>query len=182
MAVVYTVNGWSKLWPMKTHTIIMMMTLLVAGLVIGCGQSIGEDVENYTVGNCIDCDLRGADLTDHSRTPLIGASLSGADLSGADMSGRELLGVDLSDANLNDANLSGVKLFKTNFGGANKKGVDLSGSTDWYLYGHEQGIDLTGVDLRGAEMWAASLDGVNLTDVNFEGNDMHEAYLNGAIL
>jgi len=39
MAVVYTVNGWSKLWPMKTRTIIMMLTPLIAGLVIGCSSA-----------------------------------------------------------------------------------------------------------------------------------------------
>jgi len=38
MAVVYTVNGKSKLWPMKTHTLIMMLTLVVAGIVIGCSS------------------------------------------------------------------------------------------------------------------------------------------------
>ena len=32
MAVVYTDNGKSKLWPMKTRTIIMMLTLVVSGL------------------------------------------------------------------------------------------------------------------------------------------------------
>ena len=32
-------NGKSKLWPMKTRTIIMMLTLLVAGLAIGCSSA-----------------------------------------------------------------------------------------------------------------------------------------------
>jgi len=39
MAVVYTDNGWNKLWPMNTHTIIMMLTLVVAGLAIGCSSA-----------------------------------------------------------------------------------------------------------------------------------------------
>ena len=42
MATVYTVNGWSKLWPMKIRTIAMMLTLLVAVLAIGCSSAPEE--------------------------------------------------------------------------------------------------------------------------------------------
>jgi len=37
-----------KLWPMKTHTIIMMLTLVVAGLVIGCSSEPAAPVANLT--------------------------------------------------------------------------------------------------------------------------------------
>ena len=103
MAVVYTVNSMCKLWPMKTHTIIMMLTLLVAALVIGCGQSIGEDVERFypdVDSDCLRCDLKGIDLKD--------AELVKADLGSALLSGSDLTDANLSNADLSGANLIGV--------------------------------------------------------------------------
>ena len=52
----------------------MMLTLLVAGLVIGC-QAVGEDVRLYNPDvdkDCPGCDLKGIDLKD--------ANLTGANL------------------------------------------------------------------------------------------------------
>ena len=131
MAVVYMINVWSKLWPMKTRTIAMMLTLLVAGLVIGCGQSIGEDVERFypnVDSDCPRCDLKGIDLQGANLT---GANLVDAYLYGADLTGANLTGADLSFALLNRANLT-----EANLTGANLEEVYLS--------------DVIGADLTGA--------------------------------
>ena len=93
----------------------MMLTLVVAGVVIGCSSEpaaptttpvpvvpvvpqivpVSQFLAQANPKNCTDCYLADADL--------IGANLSDAWLSGAD-----LAGADLSDANLTDAILDGV--------------------------------------------------------------------------
>jgi len=81
----------------------MMLTLLVAALVIGCGQSIGEDVERFypdVDSDCLRCDLKGIDLKD--------AELVKADLGSALLSGSDLTDANLSNADLSGANLIGV--------------------------------------------------------------------------
>ena len=116
MAVVYMINVWSKLWPMKTRTIAMMLTLLVAGLVIGCGQSIGEDVERFypnVDSDCPRCDLKGIDLP--------GANLTGADLSFALLNRANLTEANLTGANLTAADLEEVYL-------SDVIGADLTGA------------------------------------------------------
>ena len=75
----------------------MMLMLLVAGLVIGCGQAVGDDARLYNPEldrDCPRCNLRGADL-------------SGADLSGADLTGARLTGARLTGARLTGADLTG---------------------------------------------------------------------------
>ena len=121
MAVVYMINVWSKLWPMKTRTIAMMLTLLVAGLVIGCGQSIGEDVERFypnVDSDCPRCDLKGIDLQ--------GANLTGANLTGADLSFALLNRANLTEANLTGANLTAADLEEVYL--SDVIGADLTGA------------------------------------------------------
>ena len=83
---------------MKVRTIAMMLTLLVASLVISCGQSIGEDVERFHP------DVDHADVDDDC--PL--CDLKGVDLQGANLMGANLGAANLMGANLKDANLAGV--------------------------------------------------------------------------
>ena len=83
---------------MKIRTIAMMLTLLVAGLLIGCGQSIGEDVERFhpdVESNCPQCDLKGIDL-------------KGAYLGWANLGWANLTEADLTNANLKWAILDGA--------------------------------------------------------------------------
>ena len=126
-----------KLWPMRIRTIIMMLTLVVAGVVIGCSSEpaaptttpvpvvpqivpVSQFLAQANPKNCTDCYLADADL--------IGANLSEADLGGAD-----LTGADLTGANLTDADLSLVFL---------------------------EGADLSGADLTGANLGCSRMDGV----------------------
>ena len=91
---------------METRTIIIMLTLVVAGLVIGCSSEpaaptttpvpvvpqivpVSQFLAQANPKNCTDCYLADADL--------IGANLSEADLGGADP----------TSGNLSDANLAG---------------------------------------------------------------------------
>jgi len=131
-----------KLWPMKTHTIIMMFTLVVAGLVIGCSSEpaaptttpvpvvpqivpVSQFLAQPNPKDCSYCYLADADL--------IGANLSWADLSVA----------DLSAAYLSEANL-----WRVNLTGADLTDADLTDA------------DLTGAGLKGANLTDAILDGV----------------------
>ena len=87
----------------------MMLTLVVAGLVIGCSapskridfadrsDTITKEVEN-NVSKLIETDF----------CPV--CDLSGANLDGADLTGAVLEGANLYDANLNGANLTGANL------------------------------------------------------------------------
>ena len=105
---------------MKTRTIIMMLTLVVAGLVIGCSsepaaptttpvpvvrqifpvEDIGQFLAQPNPKICEQCYLADADLA--------GANLTGAYLWSADLSRANLSGADLTNATLTGANLDGV--------------------------------------------------------------------------
>ena len=122
---------------METRTIIIMLTLVVAGLVIGCSSEpaaptttpvpvvpvvpqivpVSQFLAQANPKNCTDCYLADADL--------IGANLTDADLAGA----------DLSDANLTAANLAGAKLQNAYLYDTNLFGADLDGVI---------GVDFTG--------------------------------------
>ena len=100
---------------MKIRTIAMMLTLVVAGLVIGCSSEpaaptttpvpvvpqivpVSQFLAQPNPKNCINCYLADADLIGAN---LSDAWLSGADLTGADLSGAILdgvIGADFSDA------------------------------------------------------------------------------------
>ena len=153
MAVVYTDHGWSKLWPMKTHTIIMMLTLVVAGLVIGCSSAseappaptkdsttsqasnpntFGIENPRTDVGKDINSFAQRVNLKQQDNAvscqecDLRGASLVGANLSGADLSGAKLFLAKLSRADLSGANLADADLFGADLSGV--IGADFSGA------------------------------------------------------
>ena len=122
---------------METRTIIMMLTLVVAGLVIGCSSEpaaptttpvpvvpqivpVSQFLAQANPKNCTDCYLADADL--------IGANLSEADLGGADLTGADLSGANLSWTNLTDANLTEADLSGTDLTNANLKGEKLRGT------------------------------------------------------
>ena len=105
----------------------MMLTLLVAGLVIGCSSApaaptttpvpvvpqivpVSQFLAQANPKNCINCYLADADL--------IGANLSEAKLHGAD-----LTGADLTAATLAGANLTSSLLYEANLEGASLDGV-----------------------------------------------------------
>ncbi|MFZ9738489.1 MAG: pentapeptide repeat-containing protein [Prochlorotrichaceae cyanobacterium] len=97
-----------------------------------------------TTGNCVECDLRRADL--------VLANLEDADLTGANLAGANLSQSNLTGANLAGANLSGATLVGSNFMGANLATANLSAA-----------------DLRNAYLFAAILDETNLEYANLQG-------------
>ena len=144
MAVGYTDNGKSKLWPMKIGTIPIMLTLVVAGLVIGCSsepaaptttpvpvvrqifpvEDIGQFLAQPNPKICEHCYLADADLAGANLT---GAYLWSANLSRADLTGAVLVGASLTEAYLRGANLSGADLTNATLTEANLFGADLDG-------------------------------------------------------
>jgi uncharacterized protein YjbI with pentapeptide repeats len=134
MAVVYTDNEKSKLWPMdsKGGPMLRYIFLSVFALIFlaACGGSDLDQLKESGFKKCRECDLswadlRGANLTaaDLRGSDLRGANLTAADLRGADLSGAVLSQGDLSGADLTGADLTGAKLFVANLTDANLDGV-----------------------------------------------------------
>jgi uncharacterized protein YjbI with pentapeptide repeats len=113
-------------------------------------------------------DLRGTDLeqadlrgTDLRWADLQGAFLARANLQGADLAEADLQGADLAEADLRGAYLSCPRrsdctnLQGAVLGGANLQGAGLGGAA---LQGADLAeADLRGADLRGAQLWRASI-------------------------
>ena len=117
-------------------------------LLTACG---GTDLDKLIkTGECLECDLTGADLTNADLTE---ANLGNADLTEANLGSADLYEADLSRANLTRANL---------------RGADLR----W--------VDLTGADLTEANLIGASLAGASLTEADLTGANLTEAALTGA--
>ncbi|MEM7143090.1 MAG: pentapeptide repeat-containing protein [Actinomycetota bacterium] len=135
------------------------------------------------------CDLSGLDL---SGLDLTGSDLSGADLTGADLTGTVITDVDLTNAVLTavtwvdvvsgglvgqpSATSAGVKV---QFGFVFGPGVDLSGET-LGVYGDN--LDLTDVDLSGADLSDVTFETLDLTDVSLIGADLTDARFLSATL
>jgi len=155
---------------MRTGTIAMMLTLLVAGLAIGCNSpSVGKDAYSYSherhlflksdmtaSRDCHRCDLRGASL--------YLAKLPNADLRGVNLGCSNIRCVDLTYANLAGADLSGANLTDAILTRANLTGADLSDA-----------------NLTGATLGWANLTGADLTGANLSETDLFEANLDGVI-
>ena len=155
---------------MKIRTIAMMLTLVVAGLVIGCSsepaaptttpvpvvrqifpvEDIGQFLAQPNPKICEHCYLADADLA--------GANLTGAYLWSADLSRANLPGADLVGARLAEAYLVGADLSEADLTGAVLVGASL---TEAYLRGANlSGADLTNATLTEANLFGADLDGV----------------------
>ena len=129
---------------MKIGTISMMLTLVVAGLVIGCSsepaaptttpvpvvrqifpvEDIGQFLAQPNPKICEQCYLADADLAGANLT---GAYLTQVGLYEADLTGAVLVGASLTEAYLRGANLSGADLTNATLTEANLFGVDLDG-------------------------------------------------------
>ena len=128
---------------MKIRTIAMILTLVVAGLVIGCssepaaptttpvpivpqiGNDIGQFLAQPNPKICRECNRAHADLP-HADLPH--ADLPQADLSGANLAGAGLFGAILSDTKLSRAALIDAKLTGANLAHADLTGADLTGA------------------------------------------------------
>ena len=85
----------------RTLTALTIAAALIAG---GASAFDPADLQKLKDQNeCVECDLRGADL---SELDLTWANLRGAKLQEANLAGARLTSVDLSGANLTDAILS----------------------------------------------------------------------------
>jgi uncharacterized protein YjbI with pentapeptide repeats len=106
--------------------------LLAAGLSASPRAWAGEQelMRLLASGECMRCDLRGADLV-HANLQganLQGALLQGANLSRANLSRANLQGADLRQASMVGANLSGTLLQQSQLVGADLREADLQGA------------------------------------------------------
>ena len=88
-----------------------------------------KDLDQFLLtGECVECDLSGADLSDEylTRANLSGANLSGAILYMANLSGANLSGAILSGADLSGADLSMADLTRADL--TDVWGVDFTGA------------------------------------------------------
>ena len=113
---------------METRTIIIMLTLVVAGLVIGCSSEPAAPTTTPVpvvpvVPQIVPVSqfLAQPNPKDCSYCYLADANLIGAKLTDAWLMGATLTGANLSEATLTGANLSGAYLT-----GADLTGADLS--------------------------------------------------------
>ena len=96
MAVVYTDNGWSKLWPLVqlisdivhiNHPVIIrgsmlgyiFLSVFALLLLTACGGNDLDQLEQSGFKECMGCDLSGANLY---LADLPGVNLTGANLTG----------------------------------------------------------------------------------------------------
>lgn len=139
-----------------------------------------------------------------------GRNLAGADLSGMDLSRISFLGADLAGANLENTILQGSDLSGANLVRARLEGALLGVTTDAKTRLHEKWqkvnalvieggrrMDLTGIDLsganlanvqlegaklRGANLDRAILDGTNFQAADLEGSTTHNAKFYNTIM
>jgi uncharacterized protein YjbI with pentapeptide repeats len=121
-------------------------------------KDIARAKDTGRIGECMRCDLSGADLRDgfFQLANLIGANLSRGKFDGANMAGTQL----------NDANLSYGSFTYVNFSGAQLQGADLRGSNfakAWFNWAWFAGAKLDGADFTGAHFIGAQLQGVDLS-------------------
>jgi uncharacterized protein YjbI with pentapeptide repeats len=117
-----------------------------------------------------------------------GSNLSNLDFSNTDMSGVVLSHVsnfpesfqESTDIRIQARNMQSVDLTGANLSGANLSGKNL---TLVIFYGtHLPNADLSGTDLRYADLRNADLSGADLTNANLEFADLHGAILDNTIL
>jgi len=93
-------------------------------------------------------------------------SLAGVNLAGQNLTGAVFYGADLSDANLSHANLTNAFL-EANLTNANLSGSNLTNARFGSYDGNSNltGANLSEADARGANFYAATLDGANTSDL-----------------
>ena len=124
-------------------------------------------------------DLRGAKL---DQADFVGADLRDVDLRGADLRDADLKDAQLGGARLGGANLSGAKL-PTSLADADLRGAGYSAETVWPEDGPPQGAlgprgNAMGTDLKGWT-WPLTFDPLDLYQVDLKGADLRQAALDG---
>lgn len=160
---------------------------------------------NLQEADLTDANLRGAYLADAN---LINAWLWGADLEGAyldsvNLKGARLFNVNLRNADLERADLQGAALYGANFQNARLLEADLRGarfSDETILTDRQRGETMlgdpekecqeymlmtaaavvAGVDMRGADLGFARLDGVDLFRAHLGYAYFYHTYIDGA--
>lgn len=150
-------------------------------------------------------DLHGADL---SHADLINANLTGTNLRDANLTGATIKWSPMNDANLTGANLTDATIQTLNISGAiftnatltSLKGVDLNGTAptlpaNWELkggyligpgarltYSNFLNLDLSNVNLEGANLDHLTATGTNFTNANLRSTNLTYANLGNANL
>jgi uncharacterized protein YjbI with pentapeptide repeats/hemoglobin-like flavoprotein len=129
---------------------------------------------NLSGVNMIGANLSGANL---AHAQLTGANLVDANLSGANLSGAQLAEARLTGAKLIGANLTATNLAKSELTQADLSGAVLTAATltqaimeKTRLYGtYFICAEMSGANLREANLTGAVLTGANLSKVNLQG-------------
>lgn len=121
-------------------------------------KDVARAKDTGRIGECIRCDLSGADLRDgfFQFAVMIEANLSRAKCDGANMAGTMLT----------NANLSGGSFTYVNFSGARLEGADLRGadfSKAWFNWAWFAGAKFDGADFTGAHLIGAQFQGADLS-------------------
>lgn len=143
----------------RSSALSFVLGLVMVAVVPGCGEQPLRETARKAglIGPFMD--LRREDLSGHD--------LSERDLNSIRLDRAVLRGTDLRNANLERASLRWVDLSETKLGGASLRDADLRGVT----LGRRPGkIDLDGADLRGA-----TLEGSDLSQATLDGADLRGA-------
>lgn len=129
-------------------------------------------------------DLRGMSFNRAERPGAVlqRANLEGVDFLFANLQNADLSGANLAWANVNEARLDGATLTGADFSNARLSGTSFENSnlrnailTDTLM----DGINLTGVDMRGTDHTGRKMRRAKLEDANFEGVRFDHANLAG---
>jgi uncharacterized protein YjbI with pentapeptide repeats len=165
---------------------------LPSGWVLYNGYLIGPGVDLVSV------DLSGAPLPNNQN--LAGANLDGANLSGLDLSQANLTGASVQRADLNGTDLASADL--SNVASGEVTGTPSALPAEWmlttavpaisqgYLVGPSanlegavfSGVDLSGLDLQGANMELETLKGTDLSGADLQGVNLSVAIASDANL
>ena len=170
----------------------------------GCDLSgrVLRHLRNASAFDFTDCDLRGADLSGlNFNNPSYITSLRGADLRGANVWGASFNRCDLTGANLENlegadwaqwtwetpmqrdfrcVKWSGADLNRRNFTDCDLSGADLRGAN--LCFAHFTGANLSGADLRDCKMVQTVLQNANLSGCDLRGVKFVAVNLQGACL
>jgi hypothetical protein len=174
-----------KFW---TAVLVVIMLLTLPGYASADGP-VGADCTDppnlVPLADLRNCDLSGRQM---AGVNLYSAKLSGANLSNADLSGADLSGADLANANLNGAILDNASLFTTNLVAATFDNASLRNTNMDDAYA--PGGSFINADLRGANLYFATLSDANLSGANlsdsslsiytFERSNLQNANLSGS--
>ncbi len=150
---------------------IIRLFLGISTLAMTSTALMATPVENLkpqcTYGQCIKCDLKGANLAgqDVTKANLAEANFANANLEKTNFERASLSGANLTGANLHQANFERADLTGAILVGANAQEANFERAT--LVNAHLDNANFQGANFERADLTGASFEGANLEGANF---------------